>query len=301
MKPGLIVVIAAVLLPSGINAETVENLYEKYGTGIYISYDNQANIFAGTELDYQINIPEGTVYTGLIIFENVKIDASDNPENGMLPVSGPDTIKGSVKLKPARYGDLKIQDLEFKFRNSGGFFDITVDTLRLNVTSMLNQESRLMDLSVPQFSAKKPLFLVIILAAFSLIVSAAVFFFVMIRKKNLKTDPKKEFWETWENLHQIKEKKKEFYVTLTNSIKKYASYLSGINVEPFSHEKFISWIFSNINPGNQLQHDFIKSYSEWEKIKFRKNYISDVSWREDLKMIKNIFLKMEVKFQEKGK
>ncbi len=301
MRLGLLIIIAAVLMPSGLNAETVENVFEKYGVRIYINYNNEANIFAGTDLNYQIDIPEGTVFTGLMIFENVKINAADNLESSRLPVSGPYTLRSSVKLKPARYGDLKIQDLEFKFRNSNGFFDITVDTLRLKVASMLNQESRLMDLSVPQFSGKNSLLLVIILVTAALILSAAGFLFVMTRRKNTKTDPKKEFWETWENLHEIRDKKKEFYITLTNSIKKYAGFLSGSNMEPFSHEKFINWIFININLNNQLQHDFIKSYSEWEKIKFRKNYISDVSWRDDLKMIKNIFIRIEVKFQEKKK
>lgn len=292
-------VIIYLLFPAIIHAELTERIYDKNNVNITVFLENEVNIFAGTELKFRIEIPEGTIFTGLMIYENVKIYANDNTEKKSLPISGPALYESSVTLKPDRYGDLKIQDMEFKFRNRKGNFDITVETLRINVTSMLDNQSSLMDLSILDFKEKKNFLIVIIIITAVLVITAVSLLFIMKKQKKNKNNPGIEFWKKWENLHKKRENKKEFYIMLTNSIKDYASWLSGKNMKSCPHKEFINWIFYRIKISNQLKHDFVKSYEEWEKIKFKKNHISDVYWRDDLKMIKNIFSKLELFFQEK--
>ena len=301
MKIRLVILFTALFFPSALYPETIDSLFEKNNIQIRINMDNEAYLFSGSMISYEINIPEGTVYKGLIIYENVKIKAFDSIDKKELPVAGPQVLKGSIKLKPAKTGKLKVQDLEFKFINQEGNFDITVDTLKLDVSSVLDQDSKLMDLSVPQFEGKSPLQIILIILAAVSVLTAVILFFIMIKQKETRIDPKTEFWNSWENLHEIRDHRKEFYIKLTDSIKKYAGYLSGENIKSFPFEKIINWISVNINLNKQFEHDFFKAYSEWEKIKFKKSHISDVYWRDDLKMIKTIFLKLEDKFQEQKK
>lgn len=273
-----------------LSAQSYDITYEKNGTAVSIHIsDLDANIFEILTLEYTITKSPDTVF----IERKVYFSSEIGMEFQSTGYSSINSEKGRYKLYPAGYGALHIPSIGFIFQNGSERFTIVTDPVPIRISSMMNKESKLLDLSVPDFG-KKSSYVWLLITLIVIFISGTLFFTIFkLKKRHKKQSPTELFWNTWQHLHERKDEKKIFYNLLTQSLKKYFSYLSNQNLNSKGMNTCAAWVKSVLKKQNQLLHDFTKNSAEWDRIKFKRNHITDIYWRDDLSFIKKIVEKVE--------